>query len=236
MQKRAAGGHTWAMLLIGFVGIGFPSTAAQLQATAVAISLLPDDAEVRLVPRVRGAIPAPVLPKNQVVPTETDRQVLMSVRFTNGKCMTRGNMNRRKFERLEDIGWIKGLSVNVSDVEYHLTKDGEEARRIRAGDLFKIPHPRTGEQVLLRALRVDGDQVSLVDATGFGASLRRYQPIFLETQHRTPPVEENSQEKAIAQYFTNTASSICPCSYVHVMFWLPDKNNPFGKPLCLSRS
>ena len=27
------------MLLIGFVGIGFPSTAAQLQATAVAISL-----------------------------------------------------------------------------------------------------------------------------------------------------------------------------------------------------
>jgi hypothetical protein len=23
MQKRAAGGHTWAMLLIGFAGIGF---------------------------------------------------------------------------------------------------------------------------------------------------------------------------------------------------------------------
>jgi MYXO-CTERM domain-containing protein len=23
MQKRAAGGHTWAMLLLGFAGIGF---------------------------------------------------------------------------------------------------------------------------------------------------------------------------------------------------------------------
>jgi hypothetical protein len=28
MQKRAAGGHTWAMLLIGFAGIGFLAFAS----------------------------------------------------------------------------------------------------------------------------------------------------------------------------------------------------------------
>jgi hypothetical protein len=33
-------------------------------------------------------------------------------------------MNRRKFERLEEIGWIKGLAVNMSDVEYNLTASG----------------------------------------------------------------------------------------------------------------
>jgi len=176
--KRTAKGN---VLIIGLThddddarACGFPSTAAQLQATAVAISLLPDDAEIRLVPRVRGAIPAPLLPKDQVVPTETDRQVLMSMRFLMGRSMTRGNMNRRKYERLEEIGWIKGYSVNVSDVEYHLTPEGKKARQIRAGDVFRMPHPNTGEETLLKALRVDGDVVSLVDPADGSGGLRRY--------------------------------------------------------------
>jgi hypothetical protein len=103
---------------------GFPSVAAQMRAIAIAITKLPDDAEIRLVERVRGAIPAPLLEKEKMNPTATDSQVLQSMQFTNGKFYTAGNMNRRKFERLEEIGWIKGISTNISDVEYYITQAG----------------------------------------------------------------------------------------------------------------
>ncbi|MDP1867020.1 MAG: hypothetical protein Q8L13_11855 [Bradyrhizobium sp.] len=103
---------------------GFPSLASQRQALAIAISLLPDDAEIRIVPRVQGSIPAPVMQRETTIPTATDVQVLASMAFTDGKFYTAGNMNRRKYERLEDIGWVKGIATNISDVEYYLTAGG----------------------------------------------------------------------------------------------------------------
>ena len=103
---------------------GFPSIGAQMRAVAVAISHLPERSDIRMVERVRGAIPAPVLEKERPMPTEADSQVLSSMQFTNGKCYTVGNVNRRKYERLEDIGWIKGVATNISDVEYYLTDTG----------------------------------------------------------------------------------------------------------------
>lgn len=103
---------------------GFPSIGAQMRAIAVAISHLPENSEIRMVERVRGAIPAPILEKEKMIPTEADSQVLISMQFTNGKCYTAGNVNRRKYQRLEDIGWIKGIATNISDVEYYLTETG----------------------------------------------------------------------------------------------------------------
>jgi len=103
---------------------GFPSIGAQMRAIAVAISHLPDASEIRMVERVRGAIPAPTLEKEKAIPTEADSHTLMSMQFTNGKCYTAGNLNRRKYERIEDIGWIKGIATNMSDVEYYLTETG----------------------------------------------------------------------------------------------------------------
>jgi hypothetical protein len=103
---------------------GFPSSGAQMRAIAIAISHLPEGSEIRMVERVRGAIPAPVLEKEELIPTEADSQVLNSMQFTNGKFYTTGNMNRRKYQRIEDIGWVKGISTNISDVEYHLTDTG----------------------------------------------------------------------------------------------------------------
>ena len=141
---------------------GFPSMAACLQATAVTISQLPDDAEIRLVPRVAGAIAGPRLEAARTTSTETDRRVLMSMRFDKGKFLTRGNMNRRKFERLEDIGWIKGISLNMSDVEYYITNEGKEARQIKPGDCFRWP----GDGKLYRAETVGRGWVNLVDENG----------------------------------------------------------------------
>jgi hypothetical protein len=103
---------------------GFPSIGAQMRAVAVAISLLPDGSAIRMVERVRGAIPAPVLEREMLTPAAADSRVLSSMKFTNGKCYTTGNVDRRKYERLEEIGWIKGLSTNLSDVEYYLTDTG----------------------------------------------------------------------------------------------------------------
>ena len=57
-----------------------------MRAIAVAISHLPERSEIRMVERMRGAIPAPVLEKERPMPTEADSQVLNSVQFTNGKC------------------------------------------------------------------------------------------------------------------------------------------------------
>jgi hypothetical protein len=104
---------------------GFPSIGAQMRAVAVAISHLPQDSEIRMVERVPGAIPAPVLEKEKIAPTEVDSQVLNSMQFKNGRCYTAGNINRRKYQRIEDIGWIKGVSTNISDVEYYLTETGK---------------------------------------------------------------------------------------------------------------
>jgi hypothetical protein len=103
---------------------GFPSIGAQMRAIAIAVSLLPEDSEIRMVERVRGAISAPVLEKEKLAPTEADSNVLLSMQFTDSKFYTSGNINRRKYERLEDIGWLIGIATNISDVEYHLTETG----------------------------------------------------------------------------------------------------------------
>ncbi len=103
---------------------GFPSIGAQMRAIAVAISHLPPDSEIRMLERVRGAVSAPTLEKEKPLPTEGDSLVLVSMQFANGKYYTSGNINRRKYERLEEIGWVKGIGTNISDVEYHLTETG----------------------------------------------------------------------------------------------------------------
>lgn len=121
---------------------GFPSIGAQMRAVAVAISLLPDRSAIRIVERVRGAIPAPVLEREMLTPTAADSRVLSSMKFTNGKCYTSGNMDRRKYERLEEIGWIKGLSTNLSDVEYYLTDTGHAQLALtRAADAMERDYP-----------------------------------------------------------------------------------------------
>ncbi|MCK1354206.1 hypothetical protein IVB56_24890 [Bradyrhizobium sp. CW7] len=139
---------------------GFPSLSAQRLALAIAISQLPDDADIRIVDR--GILPVLKLPPPVLTPTETDRKVLMSMKFDRGIFLTRGNVNRRKFERLEELGWVKHVSVSLSDVAYHITEKGRKARQIKIGDHFHFP----GNDVIYRVTTVRGDNVILVDAEG----------------------------------------------------------------------
>jgi len=123
-------------------GCGFPSIGAQMRAIAIAISQLPDNAEIRTVGRVRGKTPAPVLEKEQMMPTKDDSQVLSSMQFINDKFYTAGNVNWRKYQRLEEIGWVKGIGTNISDVEYYLTAAGKAQLALtRTADAMRRDYP-----------------------------------------------------------------------------------------------
>jgi hypothetical protein len=81
-----------------------------------------------------------------MMPTFNDRQIFSELPFNNGKLYTSGNVDRRKYDRLTDLGWVEGVSTNISDVEYHLTVAGnlELALIKEAADMesdFKDPAP-----------------------------------------------------------------------------------------------
>jgi hypothetical protein len=59
-----------------------------------------------------------------MMPTVNDRQIFSELPFKGGKMYTAGNVDRRKYDRLTDLGWVEGVSTNISDVEYHLTLAG----------------------------------------------------------------------------------------------------------------
>lgn len=106
------------------------------------LNLTPFTRKDGTVERVRGAIPAPVLEQEEMLPSEPDSQTLGSMQFIDGKFYTAGNVNRRKYKRLEDIGWIKGIATNISDVEYHLTETGKvQLELIKAADAMQQDYP-----------------------------------------------------------------------------------------------
>jgi hypothetical protein len=189
---------------------GFPSIGAQMRAIAVAISHLPEGSEIRMVERVRGAIPAPTLEKEKKLPTQADSRVLSSMQFTNDKCYTAGNVNRRKYERLEDIGWITGIATNISDLEYYLTETGKAQLALtRTADAMQkdFPDPAPGGfqtmvnsglrrdptlklkldqkyqigDISFRVKKIDGDLVTVKLSTGATTTL--HAPAILTSQH-----------------------------------------------------
>jgi hypothetical protein len=200
MIKKTAKGN---IFIIGFSATeedvracGFPSMTAQDQAIAIAISLLPDDAEIRLVEHVRGDIPAPTLEKDVVLPTATDRQALAEIEFQDGTATYDAKLNHRRFERLEDIGWIKGTKAIIGHqklpvIVYELTQGGSLQRSIErevrmaasspippstrvvvTGMRLKMPNKLTvGERIeggprSFSVAAIDGDVVTVINATG----------------------------------------------------------------------
>jgi len=75
---------------------------------------------------IRAIPDAPISMKDDrpMMPTVTDREIFSELPFHDGKLYTAGNVDRRKYDRLRDLGWLEGVSTNISDVEYHLTLAG----------------------------------------------------------------------------------------------------------------
>jgi N-acetylmuramoyl-L-alanine amidase len=65
-----------------------------------------------------------MMENRQVIPTVSDRQVFSKLPFDKVSLYTSGNVDRRKYDRLENIGRVKGVVTNISDVEYQLTLAG----------------------------------------------------------------------------------------------------------------
>ena len=44
-----------------------------------------------------------------------------------GRKYTAGNIDRSRYDRLVDLGWLTPFKTNISDVKYHVTEKGRVA-------------------------------------------------------------------------------------------------------------
>ena len=55
-----------------------------------------------------------------------DMKLIRSIVRQGGKKYTGGNINRQKYQRLVELGWLSATPFNVSDVLYAVTPAGVE--------------------------------------------------------------------------------------------------------------
>ena len=58
------------------------------------------------------------------------RQIVSS----GGRKYTAGNIDRSRYDRLVDLGWLIPFKTNISDVEYQVTERGRAAAAVEAGE------------------------------------------------------------------------------------------------------
>jgi hypothetical protein len=51
-----------------------------------------------------------------------------------GRKYTAGNVDRSRYDRLVDLGWLTPFKTNISDVEYQVTEKGRAASVDNAHD------------------------------------------------------------------------------------------------------
>ena len=56
-----------------------------------------------------------------------DIKLLRRIVAGGGRKYTAGNVDRSKYDRLVDLGWLTPFKTNVSDVEYQVTEKGRAA-------------------------------------------------------------------------------------------------------------
>jgi hypothetical protein len=59
--------------------------------------------------------------------TDEDLKLIRQIIADGGR--TAGNVDRRKYDRLVDLGWLTSSATNISDVEYNVTEKGGAAAR-----------------------------------------------------------------------------------------------------------
>jgi hypothetical protein len=56
-----------------------------------------------------------------------DIKLLRRIVAGGGRKYTAGNVDRSKYDRLVDLGWLTPFKTNISDVEYQVTEKGRAA-------------------------------------------------------------------------------------------------------------
>ncbi len=56
---------------------------------------------------------------------DEDLKLIRQIVASGGRKYTAGNIDRSKYDRLVDMGWLMPFETNVSDVEYQATETGQ---------------------------------------------------------------------------------------------------------------
>ena len=60
------------------------------------------------------------------VDADDDHKLLRKLIAQGGRKYTAGNIDRRKYERLVELGWLTATSPNIRDVLYEVTVKGRQ--------------------------------------------------------------------------------------------------------------
>jgi hypothetical protein len=71
--------------------------------------------------------------------TDEDLKLIRQIIADFGRKYTAGNSDRRKYDRLVDLGWLTSSATNISDVEYNATERAERRRVQNDGDADPPP-------------------------------------------------------------------------------------------------
>jgi hypothetical protein len=58
---------------------------------------------------------------------EDDLKLIRQIVASDGRKYTAGNIDRSRYDRLVDLGWLTPFKTNISDVEYQVTEKGRAA-------------------------------------------------------------------------------------------------------------
>ena len=67
------------------------------------------------------------LSKKVTIVQDEDIKLLRRIVAGGGRKYTAGNVDRSKYDRLVDLGWLTSFKTNISDVEYQVTEKGRAA-------------------------------------------------------------------------------------------------------------
>ena len=62
---------------------------------------------------------------------DEDLKLIRQIVASDGRKYTAGNIDRSRYDRLVDLGWLTPFKTNISDVEYQATEKGRAASRGR---------------------------------------------------------------------------------------------------------
>jgi hypothetical protein len=55
---------------------------------------------------------------------DQDLKLIRQIVASDGRKYTAGNIDRSRYDRLVDMGWLMSFNMNISDVEYQVTEKG----------------------------------------------------------------------------------------------------------------
>jgi hypothetical protein len=58
---------------------------------------------------------------------DQDLKLIGQIVASDGRKYTAGNINRSRYDRLVDIGWLMPFKTDIGDVEYQVTEKGRTA-------------------------------------------------------------------------------------------------------------